>query len=74
MCAHEYVTDEGDQWSVKLDVQDLGGHLYTTFQVLVGYSGYAGSAGHCLFVLIFVLPLDIYGRSRVIRSMCFTRD
>ena len=26
------VTDEGDKWSVKLDVRDLGGHLETTFR------------------------------------------
>ena len=24
------VTDEGDRWSVKLDVRDFGGHLDTT--------------------------------------------
>ena len=24
------VTDEGDKWSVKLDVRDLGGHLDST--------------------------------------------
>ena len=24
---------EGDKWSVKLDVRDLGGHLDTTFRV-----------------------------------------
>ena len=26
------VTDEGDRWTVKLDVRDLGGHLDTTFR------------------------------------------
>ena len=26
------LTDEGDRWSVKLDVRDLGGHLDTTFR------------------------------------------
>ena len=31
------VTDEGGEWSVKLDVGDL----------LVFYSVYAGAAGHC---------------------------
>ena len=25
------VMDEGDRWTVKLDVRDLGGHLDTTF-------------------------------------------
>ena len=27
------VTEEGDRWTVKLDVRDLGGHLDTTFRV-----------------------------------------
>ena len=26
------VTDEGDRWSVKLDVRDLGVHLDSTFR------------------------------------------
>ena len=26
------VTDEGDRWTVKLDIRDLGGHLDTTFR------------------------------------------
>ena len=26
------VSDEGDRWTVKLDVRDLGGHLDTTFR------------------------------------------
>ena len=40
------VTDEGDKWSVKLDVRDLGGHLDTTFREwLCGFSC-LGSSGH----------------------------
>ena len=35
------VTDEGDKWSVKL----VQGPWWTPG--LVGYSGYAGPAGHC---------------------------
>ena len=26
------VSDEGDRWTVKLDVRDLGGHLDTIFR------------------------------------------
>ena len=26
------LTHEGDRWTVKLDVRDLGGHLDTTFR------------------------------------------
>ena len=31
ICAGWVVSGEGHQWSVKLDVRDLGGHLDTTF-------------------------------------------
>ena len=30
------VTDEGDRWSVRLDVRDLGEHLDTTFRKDMG--------------------------------------
>ena len=60
---------EGDRWSVKFDVRDLGGHLDTTFR---GWSSTL-AAGVCLvisrLVLIFALPLDFHGRIRVVRSM-----
>ena len=36
------MTDDGDKWSVKLDVRDLGCQLDTTFR---GWS--ATVAGHC---------------------------
>ena len=32
ICGVGSVTDEGDRWTVKLDVRDLGGHLDTTFR------------------------------------------
>ena len=58
-------------WSVKLDVRDLGCHLDTTFHFswLVLYLGFSGTS--CLFrlVLVFALPLEFYGRLRVLRSM-----
>ena len=41
------VTDEGDKWSVKLDVRDLGGHLDTTFRGWSATLATTGSAGHC---------------------------
>ena len=33
------LSQEGDQWSVKFDVRDLGGHLDTTFRgpLLAGF-------------------------------------
>ena len=72
------VTDEGDKWSVELDFRDLGGHLDTTFR---GWSATLATRVRMVIarlVLIFVLPLDFYGRLRVIRSTfipgCFAWD
>ena len=63
------VTDEGDRWSVKLDVWDLGGHLDTTFR---GWSATLAKRVRLVIsrlVLVFVLPLDFHGRLRVIGTM-----
>ena len=60
---------EGDQWSVKFDVCDLGGHLDTTFR---GWSSTLAARVRLVIsrlVLIFVLPLDFHGWVRVVRSM-----
>ena len=60
---------EGDQWSVKFDVRDLGGHLDTTFR---GWSSTLAARVRLVIsrlVLIFVLPLDFHGSVRVVRSM-----
>ena len=58
---------EGDKWSVKFDVRDLGGHLDTRFR------GWSSTPRVRLvlsrLVLIFALPLDFHGRVRVVRSM-----
>ena len=58
------LSEEGDKWSVKFDVRDLGGHLDTAFR---GWSG--TPAARVRLVLIFVLPLDFHGRVCVVRSM-----
>ena len=63
------LTDEGDKWSVKLDVRDLGSHLDTTFR---GWSATLATRVRLVIarlVVVFVLPLDFHGRLRVIRSM-----
>ena len=60
---------EGDQWCVKFDVRDLGGHLDTTFR---GCSSTLAAWVRLVIsqlVLIFVLPLDFHGRVRLVRSM-----
>ena len=63
------LSQEGDKWSVKFDVQDLGGHLDTTLR---GWSSTLAAWVRLVIsrlVLIFVLPLDFHGRVRVVRSM-----
>ena len=60
---------EGDRWSVRFDVQDLGGHLDTSFR---GWSATLAAGVRLVIsrlVLIFVLPRDFHGRVRVVRSM-----
>ena len=55
------LSQEGDQWSVKFDVRDLGGHLDTTFR---GWSSTLAARVRLVIsrlVLIFVLPLDLHG-------------
>ena len=57
------VTDEGDRWSVKLDVRDLGGHLDSTFR---GWSATLATRVRLVIaglVLIFAHPLDFHGTS-----------
>ena len=63
------VSEEGDRWTVKLDVRDLGGHLDTTFR---GWS--STLAKHVRVVLarllvVFALPLHFHGRLIVLRNM-----
>ena len=60
------VTDEGDRWSVKLDVRDLGGILILLFGVVLLPWGVRLVIAR--LVLIFAPPLDFHGRLRVIRS------
>ena len=63
------LSQEGDQWSVKFDVRDLGGHLDTTFR---GWSSTLAVRVRLVvsrLVLTFALPLDFHGRMRVVRSM-----
>ena len=63
------VTDEGDKWTVKLDVRDIGGHIDSTLR---GWSAPLAKRVRLVvarLVLIFVLPLDFHGRLRVVRAM-----
>ena len=63
------LSQEGDKWSVRFDVRDLGGHLDTTFR---GWSSSLAARDRLVIyrlILVIVLPLDFYGRVRVVRSM-----
>ena len=63
------LSQDGDRWSVKFDVRDLGGHLDTTFR---GWSSTLAARVRLVIsrlVLIFVLPLDFHGRVRVVKSV-----
>ena len=61
------LSQDGDRWSVKFDVRDLGGHLDTTFR---GWSSTLAARIRLVIsrLTLFVLPLDFHGRVRVIRS------
>ena len=63
------LSQEGDRWSVKFDVRDLGGHLDSTFR---GWSATLAARVRLVLarlLLVFALPLDFHGRVRVVRSM-----
>ena len=61
------LSQEGDEWSVKFDVRDLGGHLDTTFR---GWSStLAARVRLVLSRLVLIFALDFHGRVRVVRSM-----
>ena len=63
------LSQEGDKWSVKFDVRDLGGHLDTTFRGWFATLAARVRLVLARLVLIFALPLDFHGRVRVVRSM-----
>ena len=63
------VTDEGDRWSVKLDVRDLGRHLDSTVRSWSAALATWVRLVIARLVLIFALPLNTHGRLRVVRSM-----
>ena len=63
------VTDEGDRWTVKFDVRDLGGHLDTTFR---GWSSTLAARVRLVLawlLVIFALPVPFHGRMVVLRNM-----
>ena len=66
------LSQEEDQWSVKIDIGDLGRHLDTTFR---GWSATVATRVRLVttrLVLIFAPPLDFHGRVRV-SGLCIFR-
>ena len=63
------IADEGERWSVKLDVRDLGGHLDTTYRAW-GRTLVARVLAVLRVVwLVCALPLDYRGKLRILRTM-----
>ena len=65
---------EGDKWSVRFDVRDLGGHSDTTFR---GWSSTLAARVRLVIsplVLIFALPLDFHGGVRESPRLSFEHD
>ena len=63
------LSQEGDKWTVKLDVWDLGGPLDTNLR---GWSATLSARVRVIvsrLTLASVLPLDFHGRIRVVRTM-----
>ena len=63
------ISGEGERWSVKLDVRDLGGHLDSTYRAW-GRT----LAARVLSVLrvvwsVSALPLDYRSKLRILRTM-----
>ena len=63
------LSDEGHKWAVKPDVRDLGGHLDTTLRRWSSTLSLRVRLVISRLDLIFALPLDFYGRVRVVRAM-----
>ena len=60
------LSQEGDRWSVKFDVRDLGRHLDTAFR---GWPSTLAASVRLVLSRLFALPLDFLGRVRAVRSM-----
>ena len=66
----DWVLSQGSvQWTVKLDVRDLGGHLNTTLRRWSATLATRVLLVISRLVLVFILPLEFSGRIRVARTM-----
>ena len=62
------ISDGGDQWSVKLDVRDLGGHLDVTYRSWGCTLAARVRAVLKVMWLVSALPLDYDGKLRILRT------
>ena len=63
---------QGERWTVKLDVRDLGGHLDTTYRAW-GCTLVARVLAVLMVVwLVSALPLGYHGKLRILRTMYVT--
>ena len=63
------LSDDGDKWSVKFDVRDLGSDLDTTFREWSSTLAARVRLVISRLILVFALSLDFHGRVRVVRPM-----
>ena len=59
------ISGEGEHWSVRFDVRDLGGHLDTTYRAWVARV----VAVLRVVWIVSALPLDYRGKLRILRTM-----
>ena len=63
------ISAQGERWTVKLDVRDLGGHLDTTFWAWGCTFGSRVLAVLWVVWLVSALPLGCQGKLRILRTM-----
>ena len=61
------ISDQGERWTVKLDVRDLGGHLDTTYRAWGRTLVARVLAVLWVVWLVSALPLDCRGKLRILR-------
>ena len=63
------ISGEGERWSVKLDIRDIGGHLDSTFWA---WGRTLVARVHSVLRVVWIvsaLPLDYRGKLRILRTM-----
>ena len=63
------ISGEGERWSVKLDIRDLGGHLDSTYRAWGRTLAARVLAVPRVVWMVSALPLDYRGKLRILRTM-----